>query len=326
MRDPQHLAFETSWDDTSIAVFRGTELLSLHTESQLHSDTGGVVPEVAARLHANVVFDVLDRVLSEAQITLDDLDFISATSEPGLIPSHLLGKTVAKTLAHTKDIPLFWINHIEAHIFANLLERDISDIEFPVVCLTVSGWHNELYLWKFLEELELLGQTRDDAAGEAFDKIAKSLGLGFPGGPIISRLALEHSFPPKWLFPRVMLENESLDFSFSGLKSAVKREIDTRRIDGEISIEDMREIAYEFQDAVTDILTDKLFRAASQLDIPRVLLAGGVSANDQLREKITARASEQEMTFIAPVKRLYGMDNAAMVGIRGYYQWRSITR
>ena len=123
-----------------------------------------------------------------------------------------------------------------------------------------------------------------------------------------------------------MLENESLDFSFSGLKSAVKREIDTRRIDGEISIEDMREIAYEFQDAVTDILTDKLFRAASQLDIPRVLLAGGVSANDQLREKITARASEQEMTFIAPVKRLYGMDNAAMVGIRGYYQWRSITR
>ena len=139
MRDPLHLAFETSCDDTSIAVFRGTELLSLHTESQLHSDTGGVVPEVAARLHANVVFDVLDRVLSEAQITLDDLDFISATSEPGLIPSLLVGKTVAKTLAHTKDIPLFWINHIEAHIFANLLERDISDIEFPVVWLTVSG-------------------------------------------------------------------------------------------------------------------------------------------------------------------------------------------
>ncbi len=203
------------------------------------------------------------------------------------------------------------------------MERDLSDIVFPIVCLTVSGGHNELYLWKSLEELELLGQTRDDAAGEAFDKVAKAMGLGFPGGPIISRLAAEHTNTSKRLFPRVLLEPKSLDFSFSGLKSAVKREIDLRRTDGILSEKDRGEIAYEFQDAVTDILTEKLFRAATQLDIPRVLLAGGVSANDQLREKITTRSRELGMTFTAPVKRLYGMDNAAMVGMRGYYAWSS---
>lgn len=206
-----HLAFETSCDDTSIALMRDDRVLRLITQSQLreHIETGGVVPEVAARLHANVIFDVLRDIFDSSSplenggssllnskgehLSLKDIAYIECTSEPGLLPSLLVGKTVAKTLAHALQIPLFWINHIEGHIFANLLERSIEDIPFPAVVLTVSGGHNEIYLWKSLYDWELLGQTRDDAAGEAFDKVAKAMGLGFPGGPLIAKLASEYT-------------------------------------------------------------------------------------------------------------------------------------
>lgn len=169
---------------------------------------------------------------------------------------------------------MLWIDHIESHIFANLIERSVEDLRFPIVCLTVSGGHNELYLWKSLFELELLGQTRDDAAGEAFDKVSKAMGYGFPGGPAIAKLASEWSGEYRALFPVSLLEEDSLDFSFSGLKSAVKREIDRRAGDGKLSQDDEREIAFEFEQAVVRILTTKLFRAAHSHQVSTVLLAG----------------------------------------------------
>lgn len=287
------LAFETSCDDTSIALFHGGELVSMKTRSQIHDETQGVVPEVAARLHANAIFTVLEEVLSEANVTLEQIDFLACTEKPGLLPSLLVGKTVTKTLGYILKKPVLWIDHIEAHIFANLLERDIQKFQFPAVCLTVSGGHNELYLWKSLFDLELLGQTRDDAAGEAFDKVAKAMGYGFPGGPTISRLASEYDGKSAHLFPRPYLEKDSLEFSFSGLKSAVKREVDLSVVDGKISIEDQRRIAFEFQEAIIDTLVEKLFRAAYQTGVKRVVLAGGVSANDLLRSRIAERAEQE---------------------------------
>lgn len=227
------LAFETSCDDTSVALFEDTKLLSMNTKSQIreHQATVGVVPEVAARLHANNIFGVLEKTLADAGKTYQDIEYIACTVEPGLLPSLIVGMTVAKTLSHSLNIPLIPINHIQAHIFANLLERDIEQIKFPVMCLTISGGHNELYYWKSLFDLEKIAETRDDASGEAFDKVAKMMGLGYPGGPIISKYSAEHTGEFKGIFPIVMLERDSLDFSFSGLKSAVKREVDKRKLE-----------------------------------------------------------------------------------------------
>ena len=184
------LAFETSCDDTSVAILENDRVVAMSTRTQLeHDATGGVVPEVAARSHANAIFPCLEDVLSEAKISIDEIDYIACTREPGLQPSLLTGLTVARTLAESKKIPLLYIHHIESHIFANFLERNHDEIQFPAMVLTISGGHTELYLWKSLFDLELVGQTRDDAVGEAYDKVAKMLGLGFPGGAKIARLA-----------------------------------------------------------------------------------------------------------------------------------------
>jgi len=185
------LAFETSCDDTSIALFENEVLISMHTKSQIkiHNKTGGVVPEVASREHANVIFDVLNSVLHEGETELKDIDYIAVTTHPGLIPSLLTGITVASTLSQTLQIPIIPIDHIQAHIFSNWLERDESEISFPLVCLTVSWGHNELWYMRDMWNKEKLGQTQDDAAGEAYDKVAKMMGLWYPGGPIISELA-----------------------------------------------------------------------------------------------------------------------------------------
>lgn len=175
------LAFETSCDDTSVALMRDRSILSMSTRTQLEHDiTGGVVPEVAARSHANAIFPCIEDVLRESDITLDQIDMIACTEKPGLLPSLLTGMTVAKTLSLALGKPLVWIDHIEAHMFANFLERETEDLHFPNITLTVSGGHTELYLWKSIEAFELIGQTRDDAAGECFDKVAKMMGLGFP--------------------------------------------------------------------------------------------------------------------------------------------------
>lgn len=313
------LAFETSCDDTSIALFEDSQLISMHTKSQIkiHNETGGVVPEVASREHANVIFDVLDEVLSESNVKLEDIDYIAVTTFPGLIPSLLTGITVASTLSQTLGVPVLEVDHIQAHIFSNFLEREEREIQFPLVCLTVSGGHNEIYYMQDMWTKEKLGQTQDDAAGEAFDKVAKMMWLGYPGGPIISKYAWEYTGKSTWLFPRVFLEKSEFGFSFSGLKSAVKRETDKR---WELSEDDKKELSYEFQTAVNEVLSYKLLNAAKEKWVKTVMLAGGVSANDDLNEKIEVWARKNGYNFFAPVKKLYCMDNAAMIGILAYYR------
>jgi N6-L-threonylcarbamoyladenine synthase len=344
------LAFETSCDDTSVALMRDTELVFMSTRTQLEHDvTWGVVPEVAARSHANAIFPCIQDVLREWWITLENIDLIACTEKPWLLPSLLTGMTVAKTLSLSLKKPLLWIDHIESHIFANYLGRSEEDITFPAVVLTVSGWHTEIYFWKSMFDLEMIWQTRDDAAGECFDKIAKMMWLGFPGGAKIARLAEEYGkeiwdmryevwAKNKRLFPEVLLERDSLDFSFSGLKSAVKREIDRRGMSYEVWVmsvgtngasknsilaeSDMREIAYEFEETVTDILSKKLLRAIEKTGVDMMLLAWGVSANTILKSKLENIANDRGVRFLAPVKSLYSMDNAAMVWIRAYYEWK----
>ena len=313
------LAFETSCDDTSIALFENERLVSMHTKSQIkiHNKTWWVVPEVASREHANVIFEVLDDVLKEWKISLKDIDYIAVTTHPGLVPSLLTGITVASTLSQTLSIPIIPIDHIEAHIFSNWLERTESEIKFPLVCLTVSGGHNELWYMHNMWMREKLWQTQDDASWEAFDKVAKMMWLGYPWGPIISKLADEYKWAPTQLFPRVFLEKTEFSFSFSGLKSAVKREVDKR---WELNLNDQREISSEFQSAVNEVLCFKLLEAAKQKKVKTVLLAGWVSANDDLNTKIVQASQPLWLTFFAPSKKLYCMDNAAMIWILAYYR------
>lgn len=318
------LAFETSCDDTSAALMADSRCIALSTRTQLEHDiTWWVVPEVAARSHANAIFPCIEDVLREANITLDELDYFACTEKPGLLPSLLTGMTVAKTLSLTFHKPLIWIHHIEAHIFANLLDRDLSDITFPAIVLTVSWWHTEIYLWKSLFALSLIWQTRDDAAGEAYDKVAKMLGLGFPGGAKIAKLAQSYrdSAPLSektffhTLFPRSFLPG-TLDFSFSWLKSAVKRYIDSN--EGKVASHEA--IAYAFEEAVIDVLVKKVMNAATQNNVSHVLLAGWVSANIYLRERLESISADSSIRFLAPMKNIYSQDNAAMVGIRAFYE------
>lgn len=319
------LAFETSCDDTSIAIFRDRKLVTMKTRSQIreHNETKWVVPEVAARLHANNIFWVLEEVLEEAKVSLTEIDIIACTEFPGLMPSLLVGISVAKTLSNTLKIPYIPIDHIEAHMFANYLERDIEDIHFPAICLTVSGGHNELYIWKSMFEREKIGETLDDSAGEAFDKVAKMMGLGYPGGPIIGKISNECKGLFRGIFPNVLLNRNGHDFSFSGLKSAVKREVDKRIEKKSILTEqDIQEIAFEFEQTVVNILSYKLFHAAEILGISSILLAGWVSANDRFRETIEQEAKERNYYFLAPIRKIYSQDNAAMVGILAYYKNR----
>ena len=317
------LAFETSCDDTSVAVMRDDKCISLSTRTQLeHDATGGVVPEVAARSHANAIFPCIDDALRDANITLDQIDVFACTDRPGLAPSLLTWLVVADTFALTTGKPILKIDHIESHIFANFLERSESDIIFPAVVLTVSGGHTEIYLWKSLFELEMIGQTHDDAAGECFDKVSKMMGMGFPGWKKIADLAAGYQWQSENIFPLVMLEKNSLDFSFSGLKSAVKRYVDMESSTPEWLTEEKRmKIAFEFENVVTDILSKKLALALAQTGAKMMILAGGVSANTKLKDKIQQIADQVEIRFLSPKKIIYSMDNAAMVGIRAYYEY-----
>lgn len=336
------LAFETSCDDTSIAIFEDDKLLAMNTDSQIkiHNLTGGVVPEVAAREHANVIFDVLQKTLDDADVTLEDIDYIWVTTNPGLLPSLLTWTTVASMLSTLKNIPILPINHIEAHIFANFLERKELDITFPLVCLTVSWGHNDIYSMNSMWELEKLWSSWDDAWWEAFDKVAKMMGLWYPGGPIVSQLSAEYELElkVKWLplhseksaaekhaektlFPRVWLVKKEHNFSFSGLKSSVKREVDKRiKENWEITLADQRELSYEFESAITEVLAYKLVQAAKEKRVKTVMLAWGVSANNRLKDEIDKLCKKENLEFIFPSKLVYCMDNAAMVWILTYYR------
>lgn len=312
------LGIETSCDETSAAVLRnGRELLSHVISSQIttHQKYGGVVPEIASREHILHLQSVVEQALQEADTGFPELSGIAVTYGPGLVGSLLVGVAGAKAMAYTAGIPLIGVNHLEGHIYANFLHT--PDLEFPLLALLVSGGHSHLVYFEGHGQYKVLGQTRDDAAGEALDKVARTLGLGYPGGPQIQRVALEGN-PHAFEFPRAMLERGSLDFSFSGMKSSVLNTINSARMKGEIlSIPDL---AASFQEAVVDVLVRKALLALDKTKAKTLVLAGGVAANTLLRERLTQETEARGIRFNYPPPILC-TDNGAMIATAGYYRF-----
>ncbi len=314
MHNPLILGIETSCDETAAALVRGPELLHHITATQLiHTDYGGVVPEYASREHEKLLFPVINSVLEQSNHELKDVNAIAVTQGPGLAGSLLVGLSYAKGLALGLDVPLYGVNHIEGHIFANFIGE--TELPTPFLCLLVSGGHTQIIHVDDLQNYRLLAQTRDDAAGEAFDKVARLLGIGYPGGPLIDEMS-QHGDPGFHRFPRSRFE-DSLDFSFSGLKTAVLYYL--KKQSPEFIKRHMADIAASFQQAVVDVLVGHTLKAASQYDLERVVLAGGVAANSALRRLITEKAVERGLTVYQPDLR-YCTDNAAMIAYMGYWQ------
>ncbi len=309
------LGIETSCDDTSVALLEGERrVLSSVVSSQnaLHAPFGGIVPEIAARRHLELILPITRQVLEEAGVELEQITGIGVTTRPGLVPSLVVGLSFAKALALSRGIPWIGVDHLEAHIFATFLEREV---EFPFVAMVVSGGHTSLFVVKGYGHLRLLGETRDDAAGEAFDKVASLLGLGYPGGPVIDKAAREGD-PSLIELPRPYMR-DSWDFSFSGLKTAVVHAVEKMGIrpgDPEV-----KHLAASFQEAVVDVLVAKALRAARELSIPRIVVAGGVAANSRLRERFGDAAQEMGLEVTVPPLSLCG-DNGAMVAFVARYR------
>ena len=309
------LGVESSCDETSVAVVRdGREILSnmISSQIEIHRLFGGVVPEIASRKHVSAILPMLDLALEEAGVTMEDVDLICATRGPGLIGALLVGLTAARGLALASHKPFVGVNHIRGHICANYLTH--KDLEPPFVGLIVSGGHSYLIHVTDYVDFTLYGKTRDDAAGEAFDKVARAMGIGYPGGPVIDKLAKEGE--KTYALPRVMLEADSYDFSFSGLKTAVLNELNQAKQKGEeIRVADM---AASFQAAVIDVLVEKSFRLAKELGEKTIVLAGGVSANSALRAAMAGRGEREGVAIYYPDPVLC-TDNAAMIASVGYY-------
>jgi len=312
------LGVESSCDETAAAVVKnGREVLSNIISSQIiiHRKYGGVVPEIASRKHIEHVLPVIDAALDSARVTLEQIDAVAVTYGPGLVGALLVGLSAAKALAWGAGKPLIGVNHLEGHVFANFLND--KELEPPFLALVVSGGHTALMKVTGYNSFELLGQTRDDAAGEAFDKVARVMGLPYPGGPEIERLAREGN-PLAIDFPRAMLRDEPFAFSFSGMKSAVinylHNEQQARR---KICAAD---VAASFQKAVTDVLVDKTVFALQCTGLKNVVLAGGVSANVTLQKKLYAAAESVGARLVHPT-RILCTDNAVMIACRGYYQF-----
>jgi len=329
------LGIETSCDETSVAIVEnGRKVLAnvIYSQIPLHAQTGGVVPEVAAREHVIKIVPVLDEALNKANCTWDDIDAIAITQGPGLISSLIIGTQTANTISFVKNKPLIPVQHIVGHIYSNWLyginEGETEDeISFPALVLTVSGGHNDMILMKDHHKFKVLGETLDDAAGEAFDKVARILGLGYPGGPAISKMAVNGD-PSRFKLPRSFLEKDSLNFSFSGLKTAVIREI--RKYIAENKIKDESELDQQFkadmsasfQESVTDVFVHKCLEALRQNPkVKEVMLAGGVSANTTIRSALTD-ALPLDVKFRFPKSILYCTDNAAMIAAAGYFQFQ----
>ena len=317
------LGIESSCDETAAAVVRdGREILSSVVQSQidLHAVYGGVVPELACRAHIEAIVPVVDRAMREAGTGWDAVDGIAVTNTPGLIGSLLVGVSMAKSLALATGKPLAGVDHIHGHIYA--VNLAFPALEHPFVSLVVSGGHTSLYHSRGETEHDLLGSTTDDAAGEAFDKVAKILGLGFPGGPVIEKLAKGHD-PARVAFARTMLEPESLDFSFSGVKTSVLYHV--RGQDGKkprpLDPAEIGTICAGFQEAVVDVLVEKTMRACARTGAKRIAVGGGVACNGRLREKMTAAASRIGATACFPPGR-FCTDNAAMIAGLGYHLLR----
>jgi len=312
------LAIESTCDETAAAVIRDDgEVLSSVVASQIeiHERFGGVVPELAARAHLDRILPVIDEALREADISLNDLTAVAVATSPGLVGSLLVGLTAAKTLAMTLDIPLIAIDHVAAHIYA--CQMVASAGVFPAVGLVVSGGHTNLYDCRTALDLKLLGATIDDAAGEAFDKVAQMLGLSYPGGPSIQQAA-EQGDPKAFAFPRTFIHEDRLAFSFSGLKTAVRYEVQgqpgARRQPPPLTPERIADIAASFQAAVVDVLVAKALQACQQTGYTQLCIGGGVAANKPFREQLQQRCEQAGITLIvAPME--YCTDNAAMGAI-----------
>ena len=319
MKDVRILAIETSCDETAAAVVKnGREVLSNIISSQiaLHTLYGGVVPEIASRKHIEKINQVIEQALAEADVTLDELDAIGVTYGPGLVGALLVGVAEAKAISYAKGIPLVGVHHIEGHISANYIEN--PDLEPPFGCLVVSGGHTHLVAVKDYGEYEILGRTRDDAAGEAFDKVARAIGLGYPGGPKIDKAAKEGN-PQAISFPRAKIGDSEYDFSFSGLKSAVLNYINGCRMKGEeISVPD---VAASFQKAVTDVLVEHSMHAVREYGFKKMAIAGGVASNSALRSAMEEACDKENVKFYR-LSPILCTDNAAMIGAAAYYEFQ----
>lgn len=317
------LAIESSCDETAASVVKnGREVLSNVISSQidLHTLYGGVVPEIASRKHIEKINQVIESALTEADVSLEDITAIAVTYGPGLVGALLVGVAEAKALAYAAKKPLVGVHHIEGHVSANFIEN--PDLEPPFVCLIVSGGHTHLVIVKDYGEFEIIGHTRDDAAGEAFDKVARAVGLGYPGGPKVDKAAKEGN-PHAIEFPRAKVGDNPYDFSFSGLKSAVLNYINHARMTGEeINVPDL---AASFQNAVVESLVSRAIMAAKEYGYDKLAIAGGVASNSALREGMRTACEKEGIRFYHP-SPIYCTDNAAMIGTAAYYEYKKGAR
>lgn len=323
MKDTLILAIESSCDETAASVVKnGRTILSnvISSQIELHKLYGGVVPEIASRKHIEKVNQVVEEALKDADVTLDDLDAIGVTYGPGLVGALLVGVAEAKAIAYAKKLPLVGVHHIEGHVSANYIEH--PDLEPPFLCLIVSGGHTHLVIVKDYGEFEILGRTRDDAAGEAFDKVARAIGLGYPGGPKIDKLSKEGN-PEAIVFPRAKIGTCPYDFSFSGVKSAVLNYINQAQMKGEEV--NRADLAASFQKAVVDVLVEHAMLAAKDYKMDKIAIAGGVASNGTLRAAMEKACVENGYKFYRP-SPIFCTDNAAMIGVAAYYEYMKGTR
>lgn len=317
------LGIESSCDETAAAVIKnGRSVLSnvISSQIELHKLYGGVVPEIASRKHIEKINQVIETALIEAGVTLDDIDAIAVTYGPGLVGALLVGVAEAKAIAYATNKPLVGVHHIEGHVSANYIEN--LDLEPPFLCLIVSGGHTHLVMVNNYGKYEIIGRTRDDAAGEAFDKVARAIGLGYPGGPKIDALSKEGN-PKAISFPQGHIADAPYDFSFSGVKSAVLNYINTCEMKGEeINAAD---IAASFQESVVDVLSKRTVLAAKDLGVTKIALAGGVASNQGLRARMDEICKKNNLQLYYP-SPIYCTDNAAMIGVAGYYEYKNGTR
>jgi N6-L-threonylcarbamoyladenine synthase len=317
MKDVYILGIETSFDETAASIVKnGREILSNVINSQIavHQKFGGVVPEVASRKHIENIALVVNAAFAEAGLTHQDIDAVAVTTMPGLVGALLIGLSFAKAFAYGLKKPLIAVNHLQGHIYANFLEN--SNIEFPAICLVVSGGHTSLLYMKGVSDYEVIGSTKDDAAGEAFDKVARFLGLGYPGGPAVQKAA-DLGQAGLYSLPRVFLNRDDFEFSFSGLKTAAMNAWKKAEKAGNNKVEDL---AAEFQAALVEVLVEKTIRAANKYDVRTILLAGGVAANRDLREKLGKSARSRQLNLYFPSLVLC-TDNAAMIAGRAYHDY-----
>jgi N6-L-threonylcarbamoyladenine synthase len=311
------LGIETSCDETAAGLVEdGRRVLSsvIRTQFEVHARYGGVVPELASRAHVEAIIPVMEEALTRAGLTLADVDGLAVTQGPGLLGALLVGLNTAKAVAMVRGLPLAGVNHTQAHVAAGYLAEDPP--EFPLAAAVVSGGHTNLYLVRGPLEFELLGQTRDDAAGEAYDKVAKHLGLGYPGGRVVDELA-SHGNPRRFALPRPML-GRGLDFSFSGLKTAVVNLVSQEFGNGTIGDADLADLAASFQAAVMDVLVEKISALLESVQVGSLILAGGVAANSALRREAAGLAARYGVRLIVPPPSLC-TDNGAMIAALGYH-------